>query len=31
MKQDGRETFEEMVGPAGSLGRIRLLAANRAN
>ncbi|RWM19905.1 MAG: glycosyltransferase family 1 protein [Mesorhizobium sp.] len=32
MKQDGHETFEEMVGPAGSpLGRIRLLATNRAN
>ncbi|TGT01523.1 hypothetical protein EN856_37095, partial [Mesorhizobium sp. M8A.F.Ca.ET.213.01.1.1] len=32
MKKDGHETFEEMVGPVGSrLGRIRLLATNRAN
>ncbi|TIW52514.1 MAG: glycosyltransferase family 1 protein, partial [Mesorhizobium sp.] len=32
MKQDGHETFEEMVGPAGSpLRRVRLLATNRAN
>ncbi len=32
MKKDGHETFEEMVGPAGSpLARMRLLAVNRAN